>query len=137
MHHKNMLKEWKLALLVVTGIFLFWAIQYFFVCKIPKVDLTKTRMRGIQVRVIRYYKNNGALPELLIDLPSELGKDSKIVDAWQRPIDYKIDGNLITLCSLGSDGIYGGNDLSEDIVLVFNPKNSELLESFDSTVKGQ
>jgi Type II secretion system (T2SS), protein G len=90
-----------------------------FICVdiIPPRSLTITRMHVMRVRIIQYGLQHGGLPERLTNLPPRPGYDSAITDAWGRPLDYSFDASgIVTLRSLGSDKIQGGDGNKRDII---------------------
>ena len=127
----------KKTIIVITGGILIagclWLLMILFVCEVPLDLLTRTNIRRTRVRIRRYYTGTGSLPDKLVDLPpDDANKGNSTADGWGRPIGYRVEGKMVILESLGEDGQPGGKGMDEDILLIFDPKISELLESFSS-----
>jgi hypothetical protein len=125
------------AVLVIIGglVVIVWIAITFVAHEVPDDALTRNRMRVTQRRILAYYSSQGKPPSSLADLPAgEKNVDNNTKDAWGRAIDYEeVDGSVV-LESLGRDGKPGGAGQDQDIILVFNPADSEMLESFSSAL---
>jgi Type II secretion system (T2SS), protein G len=83
-------------------------------------EMTLTTMFVIHRRILLYAAEHGDHPKSLDDLPNLQGYDNRLVDAWNRRIDYRIiDGDIVELTSLGEDGLTGGTGEAQDIVRRF------------------
>ena len=92
-------------LLVFTGVVIVGATLLFgCVDSISPHDLTKTRIVVTEQRIRIFWQKNGKPPSTLTQLPLLSGRDNKTTDAWGRELDYKVEGNKITLASPGKLG---------------------------------
>ena len=82
---------------------------------ISPIDLTRTRLFVLELRICNYVKQNGRMPRTLHDLPDVKGKDNSIQDGWGREITFEIQGNKIKLISYGRYGSKGGDGKNSDI----------------------
>jgi hypothetical protein len=73
-------------------------------------------MYGIQQRIDKYFRDNGRAPSSLDQLPVIPNKVTSSVDGWGRQIGLSVDGDVITLTSLGADGKPGGTGDNKDFV---------------------
>ena len=81
---------------------------------IPPDSATVTNMYGIQQRIDKYFRDNGRAPSSLDQLPVIPNKVTSSVDGWGRQIGLPVDGDVITLTSLGADGKPGGTGDNRD-----------------------
>jgi len=80
-----------------------------------KIRVSGTRVHGLGVQVGVLVKLKGFPPATLEELASRLDrtewmKDGKFVDAWERPIEYRVDGKEFRVWSCGPDGVSGTDD---------------------------
>jgi general secretion pathway protein G len=80
-----------------------------------KVSLTQTRIHGIRCEVSKYAALKGQPPAKLEDLAAKLDQsgwmlDGKFVDAWDQPLQYRVNGKEFKLWSVGPDGKSGTPD---------------------------
>lgn len=112
-----------------------WITFVVLVEEVPDDAVTRGRMRVTQRRILAYYSSQGKPPSSLADLPAgEKNVDNNTTDAWGRAIDYEEVDDSVVLESLGRDGKPGGAGQDQDIILVFNPADSEMSESFSTTL---
>ena len=105
-----MKKNWKMWVwLIVLGGVAFGVLMLF-VDWIPKRDLTKTRIVITEQRIRLFWEKNGKLPASLANLPLLPGRDNETTDAWGRELDYKVEGDIITLSSPGKLGAVSERD---------------------------
>ncbi|MFZ1325460.1 MAG: type II secretion system protein GspG [Candidatus Contendobacter sp.] len=80
-------------------------------------DVTYTAILETIYRIHLYTKLNGVLPTSIDVLPIQKNHINRTVDGWQRPLNYELtpDG-LISLKSLGRDGLQGGDGEDKDII---------------------
>ena len=52
------------------------------------------------------------------------GYDNGIIDAWGRPISVRVEGDTVTLTSLGRDGAPGGIGDDTDMIGIFRAKSA-------------
>ena len=97
-------------------------VLYSMVCKISPKDRTWTRIIRTEVRIRKYVRVHNRFPADLSALPPWAdNRDDSFVDGWGRPIKYEINTDtMVTLSSLGKDGVAGGVDLNSDIVVVLD-----------------
>lgn len=87
---------------------------------IPPRSLTVTHMEILKRRLLRYAQLHGELPKSLADLPKLEGYDNGVQDGWKRDIIYEVSRlGVVTLRSLGRDGIAGGVGEDADLVRSF------------------
>ena len=87
-----------------------------------KVGLTETRIHGIRCELKNHAAVKGQPPAKMEDLAAKLDqagwmKDGKFVDAWEQPLEYRVNGKEFKLWSVGADGKSGTPD---DIFYVKN-----------------
>jgi len=82
--------------------------------------MTRTTIMLTEERIRQYVARHHRLPPTLTDLP-ELAedRDSSTLDGWGRPIGYAIEGEVVTLVSLGRDGLPGGDGEDCDVQTTF------------------
>ena len=89
--------------------------------RIPPKSLTQTRMHVIKRRILQYARAHNQLPPDLASLPPMSGFDTSIVDGWKRSLTYQTNSaGIVTLASLGRDGVQGGSGDDADIVRSVN-----------------
>jgi prepilin-type N-terminal cleavage/methylation domain-containing protein len=82
-----------------------------------RVESSAGRVHTLGVQAATEAKLKGFPPATLEELIPKMDspqwiKDGKFVDAWDRPIQYRVDGKSFDLWSCGPDGISGtGDDL--------------------------
>ena len=87
---------------------------------VPSTAMTRTTLSVTEYRIREYVTDYERLPGHLSDLPPlEGSRDSRLTDAWDRPIRYTRDGSTVTLLSLGKDGRPGGSGADADVQLTF------------------
>ena len=88
--------------------------------KISPRSLTITRIMSFRYRLAAYYRIHKQLPKYLKDLPIEPDRDGSTKDGWNRELGYHYnEKNIVTLWSLGRDGLPGGENEDMDIVESF------------------
>jgi hypothetical protein len=118
---------WWYAILAVLslGFLTFWFV-FDSADEIPVRELTLTRMRGVQTRILEYARSHDQLPADLADLPQRQGYDDSITDAWGRKFIYNVDrSGTVTLKSLGRDGAPGGSGEDADIICKFQSRRPD------------
>jgi general secretion pathway protein G len=76
-----------------------------------RVRLTETRVHTIGCAIETHRKVKGTLPATLEDLRLELPMaGGRYVDAWERPLEYRVDGKEFRLWSCGLDERSGTAD---------------------------
>ncbi len=86
----------------------------------PRREATLSRMFFIHRRILMYAHEHHHAPEALEELPSVEGYDNRLVDAWNRKIDYRIiDGDIAELRSHRQVGPPIGGSDENDIVRRF------------------
>ena len=89
--------------------------------RIPPKSLTQTRMHVTKRRILQYARSHNQLPPDLASLPPMSGFDTSIVDGWKRSLTYQTNSaGIVTLLSLGRDGVRGGSGEDADIERSFN-----------------
>jgi len=87
-------------------------------------EMTYSAIGETIYRIHLYAKINGTLPSSLAVLPVRDNYANRTLDGWNRPIIYKVtpDG-VLSLTSLGSDGLPGGTGEEKDIVVRYRGKD--------------
>ena len=96
--------NWKMWVWLIMLCGVAFGVLMLFVDWIPKRELTKTRILVTERRIRLFVEKNGKLPASLADLPSLPERDNKTTDAWGKELDYKVEGNKVTLSSPGNPG---------------------------------
>jgi hypothetical protein len=90
---------------------------------VPPNKVTRQRMAYDRVRILEYGRVHGQLPPDLSALPplaQRPGTDHHLEDGWRRAIIYEVaPSGIVTLRSLGKDGVLGGTGANADIVFKF------------------
>jgi len=82
---------------------------------------TRARFRQIDKGIEAFRRERGALPRSLADLDPQkhLGIDSgdrgPVLDGWQHPLHYTVEGGFYEVVSYGRDGRPGGVGLDFDV----------------------
>jgi type II secretory pathway pseudopilin PulG len=122
-----------IAILVILSVALLAAVLTC-VDKIPSNALTRGRMMTTEQRIREYVAVHHCFPTGLSDLPPlEKNRDGDLADGWGRPIQYTIEGQTVTLLSLGKDGRPGGTGQDADIQVSFT---IEAASSQSTTTQG-
>jgi hypothetical protein len=88
--------------------------------RIPPTSLTETRMLVTKRRILQYAHTHDQLPSDLSSLPPMPGYDTSVTDGWGRSLSYQTNTTgIVTLESLGRDGILGGSGADADIIHSF------------------
>ena len=89
-------------LLVVVGVVTVSAVLLFSCIEvIPPHDLTNNRVFLTEQRIRLFWEKNGRLPPDLSNLPLLPDRYNDTKDGWGRQLEYKVEGNKITLWSTG------------------------------------
>jgi prepilin-type N-terminal cleavage/methylation domain-containing protein len=80
-----------------------------------RISTTNSFLSTLGMEVATAVKLKGFPPATLEELIPRMSqarwiKDGKFVDAWERPIQYRVDGKKFELWSTGPDGISGTAD---------------------------
>jgi hypothetical protein len=93
---------------------------------IPPRSLTATRMMVIKRRVMQYAHAHSELPHSMTGLPVMQGYDNSIRDGWGRDITLEVSSSgIVTLRSLGRDGVVGGSGEDADMIASFPAHDSQ------------
>jgi hypothetical protein len=68
-----------------------------FVDTVPPRSLTHAHMHMTKRRILRYATTHDCLPSSLGALPRIDGFANEVTDGWGRPIQWRVEGNEITL----------------------------------------
>jgi hypothetical protein len=94
--------------------------------RIPPTALTETRMFVTKRRILQYARAQNQLPTDLISLPPMSGYDTSVTDGWGRRLSYQTNSTgIVTLQSLGRDGVAGGSGDDADIVHSFPARDTQ------------
>jgi prepilin-type N-terminal cleavage/methylation domain-containing protein len=80
-----------------------------------RISSTEIRIHTIRCEVKTYAKLKGNPPATLEELAPRLDrsfwmKDGKFVDAWEQPLQYRVNGKEYDVWSCGPDGLSGTSD---------------------------
>jgi hypothetical protein len=94
--------------------------------RIPPPSLTETTMTFTKRRILLYAQAHNALPPSLTSLSPMKGYNNEIHDGWGRALTYQTNSaGMITLKSLGRDGVPGGTGDDADIIHSFPTRNAQ------------
>ena len=98
--------------------------DYPFIHSLAGANLTRCRMILIKQSLREYTETNKHLPNDLSWLSKQTRYENDIIkDEWGNTIKYRVvNGEVVTLTSLGKDGKLGGAKEDTDIELSFNTK---------------
>lgn len=104
-----------LMVIAVLAILASMAFGYLHYVESARIGLTESRVHTIGTQVGVQLKLKGAAPATLEALIPALGdpawvKEGKLVDAWDRPFEYRVDGRQFRVWSAGPDGVSGTAD---------------------------
>lgn len=109
-----------LAVLCIPAILIFLSCMDF----IPPEDMTTTAIGETFFRIHLYAKSKGVLVERLIDLPERSGYGNRLTDGWGRALLFELnEDGILTLQSLGEDGLAGGVGSNCDIVCRYRTRD--------------
>ncbi len=83
---------------------------------ISDVEITHTSIIETTYRIHLYAQKHSKIPDSLSDLPKREGYINRTSDGWGISLNYNVDESVISLSSLGKDGVFGGTGDNEDIV---------------------
>jgi hypothetical protein len=88
--------------------------------------LTATTMLGLKQRILEFARSHGELPHNLAVLPEQPGYYNSTKDGWGREIVFEVStSGIVTLRSLGRDGVVGGFGEDADIIGSFPSRDSQ------------
>jgi tetratricopeptide (TPR) repeat protein len=104
-----------------------------------KINACSAQLMTLSSRLEMYLFRNDAYPETLDKLleGKSPAKPKHLVDPWEHPLTYEVEGDTFKLCSTGPDGQYGtSDDICEPYDAATETERSEasgprLLESSD------
>src|SRR5579859_1965479 len=101
--------------LVILAILAGLTLGFFQAAESSKIRVSGIRVHGLGVQVGMFVKLRGFPPATLEELASRLDRTDwmragKFVDAWDRPIEYRVDGKEFRVWSCGPDGVSGTGD---------------------------
>jgi len=104
-----------LVVIVVAAILTSFLFGMFLFVDHGRVSLTEARIHTLRCEVKKHAMLKGVPPATLEDLAKTLDqpgmmKDGKFVDAWERPLQYRVNGKEFKVWSSGRDGISGTAD---------------------------
>ena len=96
------------------------------VTTIPPHSMTLTAITETHVRMHLYLVEHRECPDSLSALPKRDGYMNRTTDGWGCPLIYSVsDDGVITLSSLGRDGVAGGTGDDRDDVRRFRTRNDD------------
>ena len=99
---------------------------------IPPRSMTLTAITETHVRMHLYLQEHRECPETLAQLPTRDGYMNRTTDGWDRPLLYSVtDDGIISLSSLGRDGVAGGTGDDRDITRRFRTRNDDGTSNID------
>jgi prepilin-type N-terminal cleavage/methylation domain-containing protein len=104
-----------LMVIVVLAILASIAFGMLRVAESPRIQLAQNQVDSLGFQASKVAGLKGFPPGTLEELaPKDESpdwiKDGKFVDAWGRPIEYRVEGRKFRLWSCGPDGISGTDD---------------------------
>jgi general secretion pathway protein G len=104
-----------LIVIVVLAILAGVVFAFFRSIERARILVTENRIHTIRCEVKTYSKLKGHPPRALEDLAKSAAqpgmmKDGNFVDAWERPLQYSVNGTEFRVWSWGPDGIAGTAD---------------------------
>ncbi|MEM9480132.1 MAG: type II secretion system protein GspG [Verrucomicrobiota bacterium] len=84
------------------------------------MEINLERMALLQEKVTEFHQANGSAPESLADLKLTGDDAENLKDPWDFPYSFEVDGNEVTIGSLGSDGKKGGALFKGDVFKKFS-----------------
>jgi hypothetical protein len=110
-------RSWIILLAVVV---LILGMTPFLVTVMPKRSqgfaVTELQMDAMKNAILEYARTQKHEPTRLEDLAEANGGKTHWDDLWGRPLLYRVDGNVVTITSLGRDGKSGGTGEDSDII---------------------
>ncbi|MCG7870182.1 MAG: type II secretion system protein GspG [Candidatus Thiodiazotropha taylori] len=104
-----------ISLIAILVVFCFLSCKYL-VHTITPEEMTRSAIGETFVRINLYSIEHHKMPNSFSELPRRSGYLNSTVDGWGREIMMEIfDNKLITLFSLGKDGLPGGEGENSDI----------------------
>ncbi|QEG24819.1 type II secretion system protein GspG [Mariniblastus fucicola] len=114
------------VLVVVAAIAVLAFVANSFVTTIPPHSMTLTAMTETHVRMHLYMLEHRECPDSLSELPKRDGYMNRTTDGWGRPLIYSVsDDGVISLSSLGRDGMVGGTGDDRDDTRRFRTRNDD------------
>jgi prepilin-type N-terminal cleavage/methylation domain-containing protein len=104
-----------LMVLVVLSILASMSFGLLRLVEISRIKAAEGRVHTLGTQASTVAGLTGFPPAKLEELAPKLEKpewlkDGKFVDAWERPIEYRVEGKKFRLWSCGPDGISGTDD---------------------------
>ena len=94
--------------------------------RIPPRSLTNTTMWVLKRRILQFAHSHGELPHTLTALPEMQGYDTSTRDEWGRDIVFEVStSGIVTLRSLGRDGVVGGSGNDADMIGSFPSRDAD------------
>ena len=102
----------------------------------PK-EQTMSAITETSVRTGIYLEKRGSLPQNIDQLLRRDGYLNRTTDGWGNPLIYLVDGDRLTIKSLGKDGISGGVGEDADVERRYYVEHGKLEEetSFNHTAQ--
>jgi Type II secretion system (T2SS), protein G len=101
-----------------------WVLDDFI--RIPPRALTGSNMWVLKRRILQFAHSHGELPHALTGLPEMQGYYNSTRDAWGREIVFEVSpSGIVSLRSLGRDGVVGGSDEDADMIGSFPARDSQ------------
>jgi len=93
---------------------------------VPPRAVTDTNMWILKRRILQFAHSHGELPHSLKDLPEMQGYYNDTRDGWGRDISFEVStSGVVTLRSLGRDGVIGGSGEDADMIVSFPAHDSQ------------
>jgi hypothetical protein len=93
---------------------------------IPRRSITASHMMVIKRCILQHAHSHGELPHSLTGLPEMQGRDNCIRDGWGRNIILEVSSSgIVTLRSLGRDGVVGGSGEDADMIGTFPSRDEQ------------
>ena len=104
-----------LLVIVILAVLASISFTYMHFIESSRIEVTTGRVHTLGTQVGTHLNVKGRLPATLEALIPSMGdpawvKDGKLVDSWDRPFEYRVDGREFRVWSCGPDGISGTAD---------------------------
>ena len=123
------------------GLFLLYLLEIAVRNSGPPWDITDHAITGTLARIDIYMKQHNRVPLTLEQLPERDGYSNSILDKYGRQLLYDVDAEgVISITSLGQDGLPGGSGADGDVIRRFktrNPDGSSLIGDPKWKVSGE
>ena len=79
--------------------------------EVPRRNLTESRVHALGCEVRKHFMLTGQYPAALANLAFAVDHPEGLLDGWERPIEFQVQGREFSLWSLGSSVTDGSDDI--------------------------